>query len=125
MEANDTVPAVRRKWPPAHVLLALPGVLVGIGGAMFWLATLAGRMGLVQLWRGFDAILGFIVLIGVALVLYGLFFALPLTPAAFFLAVVKSVRRRTDDRGRRAAWIWTVLSAAGFVLGMSILSQLR
>jgi hypothetical protein len=87
MENADTVPAVRRKWPPAHVLLAMPGVLVGIGGVMFWLATLAGRTGLVQLWRGFDAILGVIASIGVGLALYGLVFALPLTPAAFLLAV--------------------------------------
>lgn len=91
---------------------------------MFWLATLAGRMGPARLWRGFDAILGVIVVVGVDLVLFGLLFAVPLTPAAFLLAVVKSVRRRTDDRDRRAAWIWTVLSAAGFVLGLSILGQL-
>jgi hypothetical protein len=125
MDTADAVPAARRKWPSVHVLLALPGVLAGIGGAMFWAATLAGRMGLGTLWRGFEAILGFFVLAGAALAVYGFVFALPLGAIAFILAVIKSVRRRADERGCRAAWVWIGLSAAGCILGMSVLGQLR
>lgn len=116
-------PALNSKWPPAHTLLALPGVLAGAGGVVIWVVMLAERAGITEPPGLLQVVLLPVVVAGGMLAGWGGFLAVPFVGAGFLLALSNSLRGEPGGP-RLAAWKWTLLGAAGTVLAWTAMPRL-
>ncbi len=114
------------KWPPAVKLLALPGILAGVGGLLVWLMILLEHSPMGQatgVAGGIQLVLAPLFIIGAVLAGNGAVFAPPFVIGAILMALYESVSRRGRLRPVQA-WLWALGGVAGVAIAWTSVPRL-